>query len=110
MASTPTRSASMRPPASGSTCKSPRPVTAWMRFNSRWMSFLMVIVPSLCCQRGRLWLPVKRLLALLLRWSPGLRVLFAVEGKDDLGLFQGGLDMDRTLPELVQVRERVLGV
>ena len=30
--------------------------------------------------------------------------------KIDLGVLQHGLDMDRTLPKLVQVRERVLGV
>src|SRR6478609_2176 len=58
------------------------------------------------------YLLVIRASSFVLRWfgvsCPA--VFLPVERKNDSGFFECGFDMDGTLPELVEVREGVLGV
>src|SRR5687767_12379655 len=108
MASTANRSASMRP-LSTSTCKSPLPVTAWMRLSYRWSSALMSILASLLSMSfgcSSVFLSFGSFGFDLAR----PRVLVSVEREHDRRLLEIRFDVHGALPELVQVRQRVLGV
>src|SRR5947208_2860265 len=99
MPSTATKSASMRP-TSQSTCKSPRPLTAWMRFSSRSISGWILMVAS----------PLPASLALRRFCISCAGMFLTVERQYHFRVLERRFDMNRTLPELVKVREGVLGV